>query len=171
MAASHGMHDHSRDLVGLFFGRLHYLSRPGGREIFGIHRLDRRHLLPDSGFARSTRFCDVASGDFDAYPGFSAPMGPAQTDRALDDSDLAVRIDHRSACIFHALQMVSSGERLETPRCGVRLEAAPILPSATHADRIVCVTLSLALDNYLMFHHTMRCSACEKNYGDYCDVQ
>jgi hypothetical protein len=103
------MHDNSRDLVGLFFGRLHYLSRPGRREIFGIHRLDRRYLLPDPGFARSTCFCNVASGDFDAYPGFSAPMGPAQTDRALDDSNLAVRVDHRGVCVFDALQMVSSG--------------------------------------------------------------
>jgi hypothetical protein len=36
---------------------------------------------------------------------------------------------------------------------------------------IVCVTLSLALGNYLMFDHTMRCRAGEKNYGDYSDVQ
>jgi hypothetical protein len=29
---------------------------------------------------------------------------------------------------------------------------------------------SLALDNYLMFDHTMRSCAGEKIYGDYCDV-
>lgn len=131
------MHDHSRDLVGLFFGRLHYLSRPGRREIFGIHRLDRRHLLPASGFARSTCFCDLASGDFDAYPGFSAPMGPAQTDRALDDSNLAVRVDHRGACIFDALQMVSSGERIATPRCDIRLGSAD--PAASNPRRQDCL--------------------------------
>lgn len=106
------MHDHSRDLVGLLFGRLHYLSRPGRREIFGIHRLDRRYLLSDSGFARSTCFCDVASGDFDAYPGFSASMGPAQTDRALDHPDLALRISHRGSRLFDALSMVPSARAL-----------------------------------------------------------
>ena len=133
MAASHGVHDHSSDLVGLFFGRLHYLSRPGRREIFGIHRLDRRYLLPDSCFARSTRFCDVASGDFDAYPGFSTPMGPAQTDRALDDSNLAVRFSHRCACLFNALQVVSSRNVMQR-----------ILPVRRQ---------TLALGNYLMFDH------------------
>lgn len=108
MAASHGMHDYSRDLVGLFFGGLHYLSRPGRREIFGLHRLDRRYLLSDTGFARSACLCYVAPGDFDPYSGFSAPLGPAQTHCALDDSNLAVRVDHRGVCIFDALQMVSS---------------------------------------------------------------
>jgi hypothetical protein len=33
---------------------------------------------------------------------------------------LAVRVDHRGACILGALQMVSSGEQLETGRRGVR---------------------------------------------------
>ena len=45
MAASHGMHDHGRHFVGLFFGWLHHLSRAGRREIFGIHRLDSHVLL------------------------------------------------------------------------------------------------------------------------------
>jgi hypothetical protein len=108
MAASHGMHDHSGDLVGLFFGRLHYLSRPGRRKIFGIHRLDSRYLLPDTGFARSACLCDVASGDLDAYPSFSPPMEPAQADRALDDPNLALRLGHRCPCLFDALQMVPS---------------------------------------------------------------
>ena len=42
--------------------------------------------------------------------------------------------------------------------------------TATAADSIICVTLSLAFGNYLMFDHTMRWPAGEKNYGDYCDV-
>jgi len=104
------MHDHSRDLVGLFFGRLHYLSRTSRREIFGIHRLDRRYLLPDTGFARSACFCDVASGDFDPYRGFSRPMEQAQADRTLDDPDLALRLGHRCPCLFSALQVVSTGD-------------------------------------------------------------
>lgn len=144
------MYDHCRDLVGLFFGRLHYLSRPGRRKIFGIYRLDRRYLLPDTGFARSARFGDVAPGDLDAYTGFSEAMGPAQAHRTLDDSDLAVRLDYRSRCLFDALQMVPSGNVTQT-KC---LRHDP----------------SLALGNYLMFDHTMRSCACWKNYGDYRDV-
>ena len=103
------MHDHSRHLLGLFFGWLHHLSRTSRRKIFGIHWLDRRRLLPDTGFARSACLCDVASRDCDAYPGFSATMGPAQTHRALDNSNLALRLNHRGVCVFDALQMVSSG--------------------------------------------------------------
>ena len=120
------MHDHSRDLVGLFFGRLRYLSRPGRRKVFGIHRLDRRYLLPYTGFARSACFCDVASGDLDAYPGFSPPMGPAQTHRTLDDPDLAVRLDYRSPRLFDALQMVPSGNVTRQDVCAT----IPVLHSA-----------------------------------------
>ena len=124
------MHDHSRDLVGLFFGWLHHLSCPSRRKIFGIQRLDRRRLLPDLGFARSACLCDVAPGDFDAYPGFSPPVGPAQADRTLDDPDLAVRLAHRRPCLFDALQMVPSGDVMQA-----------ILPARiTTQDRIVCVT-------------------------------
>ena len=101
------MHDRSRDLVGLFFGRLHYLSRPGRRKIFGIHRLDRGRLLPDTGFARSACLCHIASGDFDACSSFSAPMGSAQADRTLDDPDLALRFCDRRTRLFNALQVVS----------------------------------------------------------------
>ncbi len=123
------MHDHSRDLLVLFLGWLHHLSLPSGRKIFGIHRLDRRRLLPDTGFARSACLCDVAPGDFDACPSFSPPMGPAQADRALDDSNLAVRLDHRRARIFDALQMVSSGE-VNRQSC--------LQGCKEYADRIVC---------------------------------
>ena len=35
-------------------------------------------------------------------------MGPAQADRALDDSDLALRVYHRSSRLLNALPMVSS---------------------------------------------------------------
>ncbi len=145
--------------------------------------MDRRHLLPDIGFARLACLCDVASGDFDAYPGFSPPMGSTQAHRALDDPDLALRLGHRCLCLFDALQMVPPGNVIPgNPACdrlarsgGLRsaaagnLEIAP--PWNPNADRIVCVTRNLALGNYLMFDHTMRWSASEKNYGDYCDVQ
>jgi hypothetical protein len=102
------MHDHGRHLVGMFFGWLHHLSRSSRRKIVRLHRLDCRRLFPDTGFARFTCLCDIASGGFDAYPGFSPPMGSTQADRTLDDSDLAVRLDHRGVCVFDALQMVPS---------------------------------------------------------------
>ena len=110
MATSHDVYDHSRDLIDLFLGWLHRLSRPSRRKIFGIHRLDRRRLLPDTGIARSACLCDSAPGDFDANPGFSPPVGPAQTNRTLDDPDLALRLAHRGVCLFDALQMVPSGD-------------------------------------------------------------
>ena len=100
------MHDRSCVVVDLFFGWLHHLSRPSRREIFGIHRLDRCRLLPDTGFARSACFRDFAPGDLDAYPGFSPPMGPAQADRTLDDPNLALRVGYRSFRLLNALQMV-----------------------------------------------------------------
>jgi len=124
------MHDHSCDVVGLFFGWLHHLSRPSRRKIFGIHRLDRRGLLPDTGFARSACLCDVAPGDFDAYPGFSPQMGPAQTDRALDDPDLALRLCHRRVCLFNALQMVSTGSVTQAIFACDRLGSISCLKSA-----------------------------------------
>jgi len=129
------MHDHSRGVVGLFFGWLHHLSRSSRREIVGIHRLDRRRLLPDTGFARFACLCDIAFGDFDAYPGLSTPMGSTQANRALDNSDLAVRFCHRRACLFNALQVVSSRNLMRAilhqvwipppgGNCGVRSRAA-----------------------------------------------
>jgi len=108
------MHDHSCNLVGLFLGRLHYLSCPGRRKIFRIYGLDRRYLLSDTGFTRSACFCDIAPGDLDAYPGFSTPMGPAQAHRTLGDSNLVVRLDYRSRCLFDALQMVPSRNVTQT---------------------------------------------------------
>jgi hypothetical protein len=59
----------------------------------------------------------------------------------LDDPDLAVCLNHRRACIFNAVQMVSS-ERL---------------------------TPNLALGHELMFDHTVLIPA--KIYGDDCHVQ
>lgn len=130
MATSYDVHDHGRGLIGLFPGWLHYVSRAGWRKIFRIQRLDRRHLLPDTGFARSACLCDVASSDFHARSGFSAPMGSPQADRTLDDPNLVIRFRHGRVCVFNALQMVSSGSVMQA-----------ILPVRDHnADRIVCVT-------------------------------
>ena len=36
-------------------------------------------------------------------------MGSSQADRAVDDPNLAVRLDHRGICVLNALQVVSSG--------------------------------------------------------------
>ena len=130
MATPYDVHDHGRGLIDLFSGWLYHLSRSRRRKIFRIHRLDRRRLLPNTGFARSACLCDVASGDFDPGSGFSSPMGSSQADRALDDPNLAVRLRYGRVCVFDALQMVSSGSVMQA-----------ILPARDHnADRIVCVT-------------------------------
>ena len=102
------MHDHSCDLVGLFFGRLHYLPCPGRRKIFGIHRVDRRNLLSDTGIARSACFCDSPSGDYHARPGFSPQVGSPQANSTLDDPNLALRLSHRGVRVLNALQVVSA---------------------------------------------------------------
>ena len=90
LAAAYGLHDNGRDLIGFFSRRLHHLSCACGRKIVGIHRMDRRDLLPDPGFACSACLCHVASGDFDAHPGFSSPLGSPSADCALDDPNLAL---------------------------------------------------------------------------------
>ena len=108
MAPSHGLHDYSPSLVCLFSGWLHHLSCARWREIFGIYRLDRGRLFSNSGLSRSIGVCDAAIGHFDARTGFSSQMGQAQADRALDDPDLAVRVDYGSSRLPNALPMVSS---------------------------------------------------------------
>ena len=106
VAASHGVHDHSAHLVCLFFDWLHHLSCSRWREIFRIHRLARGSILSDTGLARSAGVRDAAVGHFNAYSRISSAMGPAQADRALDDSDLALRVCHRSSRLFNALPIV-----------------------------------------------------------------
>jgi hypothetical protein len=163
VAASYDVHDHGRALIGLFSGWLYHLSRSRRRKIFRIHRLDRRRLLPNTGFARSACLCDVASGDFDPGSGFSSPMGSSQADRALDDPNLAIRFRHGRVCVFNALQMVSSGNVMQA-----------ILPAKDHLRRQDCLrhVQSLAHGNDLMFDQPMRAAAHARNvYGNYCDVQ
>ena len=80
-----------------------------GEKSSGYYRLAGCGLFPDAGFARSTGFCDVAAGDCDTRSGFSSAMGPAQADRALDGSDLAVRLYHRSHRVPLSVQMVPAG--------------------------------------------------------------
>ena len=126
MAPSHGVHDHGPDLVSLFSGWLYHLSCAHRREIFGIHRLDRRGLLPDARFARSPRLCDVAAGYHDARSGFSSPMGPARADRALDTPDLALCLCHRGARLFNAVQVVPSGHTLGAGTSAVLSGYAPL---------------------------------------------
>ncbi len=153
MATPYDVHDHSRGLIDLFPGWLHCLPCPGWRKIFGIQRLDRRRLLPNTGFARSACLCDVASGDFDPGSGFSSPMGSSQADRALDDPNLVIRLRHGRACLFDALQMVSSGSVMQA-----------ILPARDHLRRQDCLghVQNLAHGNDLMFDHPMRSCACKK---------
>jgi len=138
------VHDHGRGFLSLFSNGLHHLSRERRRKIVGIHRLDCRLLLPDTRFARSACLCDVASRDFDACSGFSSPMGPAQVDRALDHPNLAVCLGHRRACVFDALQMVSSGT------VTVALWATP------HVSANVSVVLPTG--KRLQMHHAKSCA-------------
>ena len=100
------MHDHGGGFLDLFPYGLHHLSRKRWRKIFGIHGMDRCHLLSDTGFACSACVCDAAFGDYHTYSGFSSPMGSPQADRTLDDPDLALCLSDRRACVFDALQMV-----------------------------------------------------------------
>ena len=118
LAPSHGVHDRSAHLLHLFSDWLHHLPCARWREIFWIHRFARGRLLSHTGFARFACLCDAAVGDFDACSGFSPPMGPAHTSRALDDPNLALRICHGSARISNAVPMVSSGDALSgVARC------------------------------------------------------
>ncbi len=154
MAASYGVHDHSRGLIDLFPGLLHHLSRARRRKIVGIHGMDCRHLLSDIGFACLACLCDVAPGDFDAHSGFSSPMGSPQANRALDDPNLAIRLGHRCVCIFDALQMVSSWSVMQA-----------ILPARDHLRRQDCLrhVQNLAHGNDLMFDQSIaRCCARRK---------
>ena len=108
VASSHGLHDHSLDFVCLFSGWLRHLSCAGWREVFGIHLMARRGLLPDAGFARSSGIFDVAAGDSHGDPGLSGALRQAPQDRALDFSDLALRLGNGRARLFHALPVVSA---------------------------------------------------------------
>ncbi len=90
-------------------------------------------------------------------------MGSSQTDRALDDPNLAIRLGHRRVCVFDALQMVSSGSVIQA-----------ILPARDRLRRQDCLrhVQSLAHGNDLMFDQPMRAAAHTRNvYGNYCDVQ
>jgi hypothetical protein len=103
------VYDQRRNFLGLFSDGLYYLSRERRRKIFGIHRVDRRNLLSDTGIARSACFCDSPSGDYHARSGFSPQVGSAQANSALDDPNLALRLSHRGVRVPNALQVVSAG--------------------------------------------------------------
>src|SRR5262249_47979422 len=128
LAPPHAVHDHRSLLVCLFFDWLCDLSCAHWRKIFRIHRLDRCDLFSDFGIARPTGLCDAPVGHFDAYSGIPSPMGPPQTDCALDDPDLAVCVCHRSPRLFNALPMVPSLRAL-TP-LWLPLRGEPIWKSA-----------------------------------------
>jgi len=142
MAPSHGVYDYGPDLVHLFSSWLYHLSCARWREIFRIQRLAGCGLLPHARFACPAGVCNVAAGDFDTDSGFSTPMGPSQADRALDGADLALRLYHRGARVFNALQMVPSGNALIAvalrcpqwiTRADAQLPAACFPARGTHA--------------------------------------
>ena len=115
VAAPHGMHDCGTDLIDRFLGRLHHLSRARRRKIVGLYWMDRCYLLPDAGFACSSCLCDAAFGDFDTHSGFPSPVGSTSAHRPLDDTNLALCLCHRCACVYDALQMVSSAKSCTRP--------------------------------------------------------
>jgi len=112
VAPSHDVHDYSTRLVYLFSDWLPHLSCTRWGEILRIHWLARWDLLSDAGLPRSFGVCDAAVGHFNACSGLSSPLGPAQAGCALDHPDLAVRVGHRSSCLFNALPMVPSADTL-----------------------------------------------------------
>ena len=66
-------------------------------------------------------------------------MGPAQTDRALDDPNLAIRVHHRSSRLYDSLQVVSSSERAtRNHACKVMDKGNPVYSAVAKA--IVCAT-------------------------------
>ncbi len=134
VAPSYDLHDHSGGFIHIFSRRLHHLSCAGRRKIVGIHRLDCRRLLPDTGFACSACLCDVASCDCDACSGLSSPMGSTQAHRALDGPYLVVRLGHRRACLFNALQMVPPGNVMPANPARDRLARRGGLKSAAGGD-------------------------------------
>jgi hypothetical protein len=136
VAPSHGVHDYSPHLVYLFFDWLPHLSCTRWGEILRIHWLARWDLLSDAGLPRSLGVCDAAVGHFDACSSLSSPLGPAQAGRALDDPNLALRVCHRSSCLFNALPMVPSAATLNDE-------------PANHSE-----CQNLALDGDLMFDHS-----------------
>ena len=144
------MHDHSPDFLCLFSDWLYHLSCAHWREILRIHRLDRGDLLSNPYFTRSAGFCDAAAGHHDACSSFSSPVGPAQTDRALDDPNLALRVCYGSSRLFDALPMVPPAGALTAVALGpqriTRLRARRHAPSGKGVQR-----QNLALDDDLMF--------------------
>ena len=124
MAPSYDVHDRGSGFICLLSYWLHHLSCPCWGEIFRIQRLGSGGLFSDAGVPRFAGLCDAAVGDFDACSGFSAQMGPAQADRALDHPDLVVRVGYRRSGLFNALPMVPTTFSLKDVTCGVFRAAA-----------------------------------------------
>ena len=72
MAASYGVHDHGRDIIDRFFGRLSRLPRARGRKIYAFCCAGNSTpgLFRDVEFPHPACVCDSAFGDFDTHPGF-----------------------------------------------------------------------------------------------------
>ena len=93
----------------LFLDGLHYLSRPNvGEKSSGYTGWIAAIYFPILASHVLLAFVTLASGDYDACPGFSPQMGSPQANRALDDPNLALRLSHRRVRVFDALQVVSA---------------------------------------------------------------
>ena len=82
------------------------LSRARRGKILRLYRAHGVDLFSDVDLTHPARLRHTPARHYDARSRFPAPLGPASTNRALDDADLALRVGHRRACLPHALQMV-----------------------------------------------------------------
>lgn len=111
LAAPHCLHDRCRNFLYLFSHRLPCLSRSCRREIDPLQCRghNRRHLFFDADLTRFARIRDSAPCHPHPHSGVFAPLGPAPTNRQMDNANLALRLSYRGPCLLHALQMVSAG--------------------------------------------------------------
>ncbi len=118
-------------------------------------------------------FVTLAAGHFDACSGFSSPMGQAQADCALDGSNLALRLYHRSARVPGALQMVPSGHALIAVASAIvkELPGNAHFPQDSGKRKRGPMSKSCAWRRFDVSSH--RCAAAHGGdfYGDDCHVQ
>ena len=87
-------------------------------------------------------------------------MGPSQAHRALDNPNLALRVNHRSSRLPNALPMVSS-------TCPLSDVGSAVL-SGPPTKFLRCQ--NLALNGDLMFDQDDVLQRVKEIYGDYCHV-
>src|ERR1700730_9581252 len=110
LAAPRPVYDRGDHFIDAVSRGLYRLSRARRRKILGIHRPNGVDLFSDVDFARLARIRDTAVGGYHSGSGFPAPLGQTSATGALDHADLALRLGHGCAGLFHALPMVPAAE-------------------------------------------------------------